>query len=81
MTNAIQPRGGGSTRNDQVLNWFLQESGAEKTSKQKIQLKCGRENTAESKEESLVTKLYLEHPMKCVIPAPDFSRKLTENGE
>lgn len=54
---------------------------AEKTSKQKIQLKCGRENTAESKEESLVTKLYLEHPMKCVIPAPDFSRKLTENGE
>lgn len=54
-------------------------SGAENT--QKIQLKCGRENTAESKEESLVTKLYLEHPMKCVIPAPDFSRKLTENGE
>lgn len=54
---------------------------AEKTSKQKIQLKCGRENTAGSKEKNLITKLYLEKHMKYVVPVTDFFRKLLGNVE
>lgn len=54
-------------------------SGAENT--QKIQLKCGRENTAGSKEKNLITKLYLEKHMKYVVPVTDFFRKLLGNVE